>query len=443
MNDETRKTLNDVAGIPDALQASYEAAVSFEPARQLLPSVAQETLLRMASQEGAVDRLTATDGLTPGLKSLLRQAATPTLSAWLTIRSTFDSALGPFMEKINAVRTAEEKKAAINQRALEAEQAIIREAEAHKPYADAKHAKENADLHFERLHQGEGGRPVKTFGDNWWYYVILLAITSVEWLINFDSLNAWLGVPALAAGGTIALAIGVAFASHCHGTYLKQWTSRFAPHSEGKGRCIGILIAATAALLLVLAVAGWARYSLAAHSISAQGPVIASGEVPSQPNPTTDVVISLGFNLIIWLIGLALAFFSHDENHELMEAHLEQWRRTRKFNRLHKPWEKRITLAKAKATRELEQLRAATELAHNSTKAQRDMLEQVERREELLYRYVANQIQSVVDLYRIALGKELTQHGYAIVVGGASRSGQEYMQSAVTVDARVMRALLS
>jgi hypothetical protein len=443
MKTETRKTLNDVGGTPEALQQAYETAMAFDPARQQASGVADEALLRMASQEGSVNGLKTSDGITPGLRSLLRQAGNPSLSAWLQSRRNFDTAIAPFMDQIEAARHGEEKRVTINQQAEEAEQTIVREAESHKPYADAKQQKEAALLHFQKLLQGEGGRPVTTFGDTYWYYVILAAITSIEWLINYQSLEAWLGLPALAAGGTIVLAVGVGVASHYHGTYLKQWTSRFAPHEPGKGRYIGILIAATVILLVVIGVAGWARYSLATHSSAPQGPMIPLDQLPNQPSPTTDVLVSLGFNLLVWLIGLAVAFFAHDENHELMRADLEQYRKRRIFNALHRPWEKRIALAKAQATHELNQLRAATDLAIDSTKAQRDMLEQVDKHEELVYRHIANQIQAVVDLYRIALGRQLASQGNTINLVGQNWTGQQYQQNPITVDARSMRALLN
>jgi hypothetical protein len=443
MKTETRKTLNDVGGIPDALQQAYEATMAYDPDRQQVSAVTEEALLRMASQEGSVNGLKTSDGITPGLRSLLRQAGNPSLSAWLQTRRDFDTAIAPFMDQIEAARHGEEKRIIINQQAAEAEQTIVREAETHKPYADARQQKEAAELHFQKLLQGEGGRPVTTFGHTYQYFVLLAAITSIEWLINYESLEAWLGLPFLAWGGTIILAAGVGVAAHYHGTYLKQWTSRFAPHEPGKGRYIGILIAVTAALLVVIGVAGWARFSLATHSSAPQGPMIPLDQLPSQPNPTTDVLVSLGFNLLVWLIGVAVAFFAHDENHELMRAELEQWRKRRIFNRLHRPWEKRIALARAHATHELNQLRAATELALDSTKPQRDMLERVDKHEELVYRHIANQIQAVVDLYRIALGRQLATQGYTINLVGQSWTGQQYQQTPITVDARSMRVLLN
>lgn len=439
-----KKTISDVGGIPDGLQHAYDVVIKFEPSGRTDAALVNGALKHMAAEEATIDGLKIEqDGVTPGLQSLLRQAAIPTLSSWQSARSQFDTALQPYMDKINASLRAQDEKATIDLKAQEQEQAIVAEAEAHKPYADSKREKERAESHFEQLLQGEGGRPVNTFGHTWLYFLVLAATTSIEWLINYDALFSWLGVPFLAAGGTVVLAWAIGTAAHVHGTYIKQWTSRFAPHTTGKGRYVVILIAATVLLLVVTAVAGWARYSLAMHSIAAQGPIIATDQAPAQPNPTMDVLVSLGFNLLIWLIGLVIAFFAHDENHELMDAHLERTRKRRRFNRLHKPWEKRIQLVKAKATRQLEQLRAATALAVTSSKSQRDMLEQVNKREEFIYRTIANQVQAVADLYRIALGNALAEKGNRVVISGQSCSGQQYLQVSIKIDARSLRTLLT
>jgi hypothetical protein len=444
MNAEVKKTLDDVAKIPDALRTGYEQAMNFDPNTLAAPAIDGERFRQLAQEESAIPLVSVSiAGVSPGLKGLLRHAALPVLSTWASARAGFDSALHPFMDRINAVREAEHKKAAIDLKAQETEAAIIQEAEAHKPYAEAKEAKAKADLHFEQLHQGDGGRPVVTFGNTWPYYVIIAATTSVEWLINFDALYDWLGrIYALAAGGTIIMAWAIGTAAHVHGTYLKQWNSRFAPHVAGKGRYTTLLMAASLLLLVVLGVAGWARYSLAMEGVVATGPTLPTDQVTAPPNPTVDVLVSLGFNLLIWLIGLVIAFFAHDENHELMDAEHERWKRTRAFNRLHRPWEKRITLAKARATRELEQLRTATALAVNATKSQRDMLEQVDKRAEVVYRYLATHLQSYADIYRISLGKALLEKKHSVLIDGQTLPAQDYLQRSVEVPPSLFREIV-
>lgn len=441
-----RETSDNTEGenLPDPLRSAYEAAVRFEPSGLAETVLSSTTLRHMAAEEAAIDSIhVAVDGISPGLRGLMQQASMPLLSSWMMKRAPFDVAIQSYMDGINAARNAEVRRAEIERKATEAETAVIAEAQAHQPYTDSRREKEQADLHFQQLHQGEGGRTINTFANTWWYYLLIIGTTSVEWLINYDALFAWLGIPFLAAGGTIIMAWAVGTASHVHGAYLKQWTSRFAPHTVGKGRYAAVLVAATALLLVVIGVAGWARYSFALHGLSTQGPVIQTDQVVAQSSPISDVLVSLGFNLLIWLVGLVIAFLAHDESHELQEADLDRWRKTREFNRLHRPWEKRIQLGKALATRELGQLSAATSLALAATKPQRDMLEQVGKREEFIYRAIASQIQPLADLYRMALGNNLNERGHFIYVGGQRYTGQQYKQLPVNIDARLLQKLLA
>lgn len=447
MTTDKKKTLNEIAAPSEQLQVAFDALMNF-PLTTLVqvtePTDFLQRLQQIAEREATISSLKAEDhGVTSGMVGVLRQAATISLSPWSSLRGKFDSAVQPFMEKINAVRDFETKKADIEQKMDQREAAIIAQAEAHKPYVERKIAKLEADRHYESLIQGEGGRPVNSFGRTWQYLLVLVGITSIEWLINFDSFFAWTGVPAIAAGFTIGMAVAVALAAHVHGEYLKQRNSRFGPASDTKGRDITYVLIATTGLIFAVVVAGWARYSLAMHNIGAQGPTIKiEGVGLDQPGPMTDVYFSLGINMIVWLIGLVIAFMSHDENHKLMEAWFARWRRTRQFNRIHKPWEKRIQTVKAQGARELDQLRAATDLAKVAAKEQRDMLDQVLRRDDAIYQVLANHLQGTVNLYRIALGTALKDNGNQIVIDGQVCTGQQYQNVAINLDAALLRSII-
>jgi hypothetical protein len=109
---------------------------------------------------------------------------------------------------------------------------------------------------------------------------------------------------------------------------------------------------------------------------------------------------------------------------------------------LHKPWEKRIQEAKAKSTRELQQLSAATTLDMASTKEHRDMLEQVEKREEAIYRSIAGDLQPLANSYRIELGRGLNDNGHKIVVNGEAISGRQYQQLPIDLNVPLLRGLM-
>lgn len=441
---QKQRTLEEVGRPTEELQAAYDVVMKFRPGQIADVVVPQDKLLAATSDEATLNPVRGGDaGVTSGMQALLRQVANASINEWTGLRRPFDSMLQSSMEKINAVRDFEAKKAAIEKKQMEREQAIILEAEAHKPYGDRKKEKLMADQHFEELHRNVGGRPVNTFGHTWLYILILIGITSIEWLINYTAFFAWTSVPAIAAGFTIGMALAVALAAHVHGEYLKQRSSRFGPASENKGRDIAFLALATLGLITAVVVAGWARYSLAIHNIVSTGPTIQTTEGGNLVNPLTDVYFSLGINMIVWLVGLVISFMGHDEDYELMHAEWERWWRTRRFNHIHRPWEKRIQLAKAQGTKEIDQLRAATSLATTSTKAQRNMLEQVEKLEDSVYRTLANNLQPAIESYRINLGNNLALKGHSIVVAGKDLSGEQYKHLELSMDAASLRKLLA
>jgi hypothetical protein len=447
MSFDKKTSLNDMGGVTKPLQAAFDNLIKFDIGIGLATvTVSDEQILKLATQEATINPLLCgEDCVTSGLKGLLRQAATVCLSKWLIVRGQFDIAIQPYMQKINALQDNEAKKEQIKNNINTIEENIINQARGSKPYMDAEEAKNGADEHYDKIHSNVGGRPVTTFGNSWGYLALLFAITAVEWLVNYDSFFNWTGVPAIAAGFTVAMAVIVAAAAHLHGEYLKQRNSRFGPHSETTARDFGILAFVTFGLLAAITVAGWARYSLAMHSIGAQGPMIQMGDlVPQQANPLIDVYFSLGINLIVWLIGLVVAFKSHDEDHELMRADLDKWRKTKRLNKLYKPWEKRIKLARAQLTYQLTQHEATTKVYTESTKPQRDMMEQVNNFErKMVYGQLANQLQLVVDQYRIALGGALAKQDNHILVSENPMTGLQYAQYSIQLTPTLLQELLS
>jgi hypothetical protein len=445
MAGDKARSLDNVGAVSADLQASYAALMTLSSGDLSVHMVPPETIQQHVTQEAAIDGLVAgDDGVTPGMKSVLRRAANASLSQWTVSRSRFDMAMQPYMEKIRAAREHDARKAEIERKATDQVGAIVKQAETHRPYLDKKEAKEKAKQYFVELLAREGGRPVVTFGHTWIYLVIMLAITAVEWLVNYDSLLAWTRIPAVAAGFTIMIALTVAAVAHVHGTYLKQRNSRFGPASEQKGRDIFLLVLTIFGLIVVLAVVAWARYKSAVSGIGGQGePNILGNEIPVQADPLTDVYFSLGINMMVWFVGLIIAFFAHDENHALMGAELENWWRTRRFNKAHKPWEKRIKLERAKVEKELRENEQKKSLDMRETEDVRNKLQQVESQQAALFRGLANELQGAMEIYRMTLGSELAKRGHHIVIRGKAVSGNDYKQMSLHLDGNGLQSLLS
>lgn len=139
----------------------------------------------------------------------------------------------------------------------------------------------------------------------WWYVFALLGIGAVEWLINYESFSELFGVPALAAGFTIAVAVMVAFSSHVHGEWCRQPTRREqlrdGEQSDQGYRWLfwGVSTFFIVALAFVVTVRylSWSELSELGLGLSVW----------------PKVLTTLASNVIVWAIGGTLAFFAHSE----------------------------------------------------------------------------------------------------------------------------------
>jgi hypothetical protein len=150
-------------------------------------------------------------------------------------------------------------------------------------------------------------------GINPWYALALAFVGMAEWFINYDTLFLFFGVPIISIGSTFVLAVALAFIAHQHGEDLKQWKRKFGPGTEPKNRPYGVLILANIGLIGLLIVVGWMRYQ-SLHSVIQEQPRanILGTNLSAQIDPVREVVISLGANLIAWLVGVFISYFAHD-----------------------------------------------------------------------------------------------------------------------------------
>ena len=138
------------------------------------------------------------------------------------------------------------------------------------------------------------------------YVIALLGIGVVEWLINYESFLAFFGVPALALGFTIVVAIMVAIASHFHGTLLKQpirrQELRLNDDLSNQGYRWWLLVVSlglVGALAFVVAV----RYLSWSELM----------EIGVNLSVWPKVLTTLVSNVVVWIIGGAVAFGAHSE----------------------------------------------------------------------------------------------------------------------------------
>jgi hypothetical protein len=169
---------------------------------------------------------------------------------------------------------------------------------------------EEARNRYEAMQAEEGGREPTI--RNWYYSSgIMLFVLLSEALINFQSFMSLGLFEYMAFGLTMLVAGMIAFAAHNHGTTIKQWKATFGGGVDDTHRRTAAFIfnLASAGVAIALGVVAWGRYSLITPIIERE---ILSGENASFWTYFWQLGASLGGNVIVYVIGVLLAYFAHD-----------------------------------------------------------------------------------------------------------------------------------
>ena len=179
---------------------------------------------------------------------------------------------------------------------------LARETTSWSKYEEAKR-----ELSKDRVYQHERDHGRESRATPWWYIGALVGIGLVEWLINYDSFERFLGVPAWALGTTFVVAIFVAIASHVHGTLAKQPTRRQELRlsddlSDGAGYLWGV-VAISVILFAVFLFVVLVRY-LAWSELN---------QIGVEASVWPKVWTTLLSNVFVWAIGGAVAWGAHSK----------------------------------------------------------------------------------------------------------------------------------
>ena len=366
-----------------------------------------------AQQEAAFGTISIDEnGMSAGMKLNLMQPIRSLMSEWRQARSEFDTALQPKMGSIGAVRQAQAELEEAEQRRTEELSGIEKKLEANDEYVRRRDLKDTSYIRWKEGHlqDAHSGRSATMFGYSVWYLLLIACIGVAEWLINFDVLLQFTGVPAIAAGSTIILGVLLAFAAHGYGEILKQWSFRFSESREPaqRARDWRYLGLSTTAFLIVLAAAGASRYSAALQILTTQAHHSLMSDVGvADVNPLRDVLISLLANVAAWIVGVFVAYVSHDDDPDYASA-------TRQWTKAHAAWaagrrkyadEQRHI--EAKFTKTINDRRAAAKSRAASVEGELNLLRQVEAHEAALTTEVEQVTRSNIATYREALTRVL------------------------------------
>jgi hypothetical protein len=201
---------------------------------------------------------------------------------------------------------------------------------------------------------------------------------------------------------------------------------------------------ATVALLLGMGISGYARYTTVIANMTSQDTVILGqpGGHASQADPVASVFVSLGINLIVWLVGLFVSYMAHDQHFDLMSADLERKRLTGAFEKKRRPYEKQIKLVELEKEEKIQGLHNATRAAETATEDQRQKLAGVDQIEDKHYGKLANLLQPLVDNYQTCLCSALIAKRHRILIGANTLSGEEYAQMSLKLNSKILREII-
>ena len=142
------------------------------------------------------------------------------------------------------------------------------------------------------------------------YISVMLLIGVAEALINWETFNAIkFFTPAIATGTTLVVGSALAISSHLYGTMVRQMKALFDNSVDDMHRHSGwrILVLGTGALSVALGAVAYGRYYFFAD-VMAEAAVL-GGE---PPNALRIIGGSMLTNLLVWMVGVLIAYMVHD-----------------------------------------------------------------------------------------------------------------------------------
>ncbi len=432
------------------VRAAFEAAMAFAPSHTALLYLPAQRLQELAQEEASFGEIAVNErGLTAGTRLHVLQPGRTLLARWREARGAFDTAIEPKMADIRAVERLDTEIGVRRQRRDAEVQQAEQIWEAQRRNRTIRERWQEAEGVFRRMRLAHGQRDATMRAYNPAYWVAMLCIGVAEWLINYDTFFLFVGVPAIAAGATVILGVVLAFAAHGHGELLKQWSYRFGHHQAWMSRVSGyrLLGLSTLGLLIVLAAAGGSRYAAATHALAGQpAENILGSQVVVEVNPVRDVLISLLANLGAWVVGVFLAYFSHDPDPEFMDATRQHRKASRTFFRARRGVDEQVKTFEGSFEKDVSGMQRAAAARTSEVAAERAMLEQVNKREEGVAEAIASAVRANAERYRDVLSQVAVARRWEVSfvrhIGDKAMplTPYEYKAADLLVDASLLRA---
>lgn len=192
------------------------------------------------------------------------------------------------------------------------------------------------------------------------YILPLLLVGLAEWYVNFETFAA-IFIPVFAIAGTLIVAAVFAWASHMHGSYLKQLSEITHPSVEYRNE-LGRKLAVTLATLLIIG--AFITIVVLRYIVITDQLGLGTGATNSVFGRASTSMIwsrvgpTVAINIFIWGLGTLYAWALSEKVPGIRESYRDLLRSNKKLDRLRKPYDadKQRTSAKYKRDREKNQV---------------------------------------------------------------------------------------
>lgn len=322
----------------ERLRDTYKRLSDFSTTLGDSEGALEANLVRVLAQDTSDPLIIDRSGLSARASGAIADSVSQIWQQYQDLRLTFQHNFRAFLDIQNKIQECELKKTRLREEAEEKLSQIDDEAERNPTYAEYKRAK--------RVYEDQRARhrtaptlwaASSRFVVNPVYAVIMLLVGVAEYFINYDTLFLFFGVPVIAIGATTILAICLALIAHEHGKIVKQWRKRYSREVSRKDREYLILFLTIFGLLLLIAVTGWMRLQAVDNLVTAplQNNILGKS-VAVNVDPTREVVISLGANVLAWFVGVLISYAAHDADPIYMANAIDYQRMRRKAARIEK-----------------------------------------------------------------------------------------------------------
>jgi hypothetical protein len=384
---------------PDSLQSALNRALLFPTNRATDIMFGPAQIREWAHEEASFGRVVVDyRGLTAGMTLNILQPARALFSEWRQVRSNFNTLIEPLMGRIEAVTVMEREIVDLERRRVADIEQIERVLQSDQRFIEAKQEYQRAERRLDDIRTRSGNRTANMTSHSYMYPLLLLLVGCVEWLINFQTFELFVEVPAIAAGWTILCGFLLAVAAHGHGTVLKQWTHLLGAHRSRIQRATTyrLIASSTLWLLIVLLSAGGSRY---AATLRMQPKDIIIG-VDIASNPLRDVLISMLSNIAAWAAGVAIAYLCHDADPEFIDATKQFRTASKNYHARRRPVIGDIRDIEGRYSQEIRDKQTEARVRSVEVEAERAMLMQIDTHEKSILNGIGAALRVNFETYR-------------------------------------------